>query len=436
VKYTSADHFDFQQSLIFPVLRMMNRGIRLDVNQRSELKKQLTLASIDRQTLLDDIAGHPLNPRSSTQLKKFFYDDLGIPGIQALGSESLTTNSPTLAIIAEREPLLKPLCQLIVELRSIGVFLGTFIDASLDSDGRMRSSFNIAGPTTYRFSSSENAFGSGLNFQNIPVVEKQKIKDKNYIKLPNIRKLFIPDEGYTFFDQDLDRADLQVVIWEADDTDLKKALRLGLDMHCVNACDVFDIKGIPYDELAESHANYKEHRNRIGEAKRGKTKAGVHATNYGVGDRKLAQTLGITTHEASLFRSKWFGAHPGVRRWHLRTEESLAKQGYIQNKFGARLYNFGRPNLPEFLGWLPQSTVAGVINRVLVKIDAAYEQKKTTVQLLLQCHDSLAGQFRSNVTEKEVAFLQEAGKVIVPYDDPLVIPTGIKLSTKSWGDVR
>ena len=437
MKYTSADHFDFQQSLFFPVLRMMNRGIRLDVTQRSQLSKDLTRAALDRQEQLNFIVGHELNPKSPAQLKKFFYDDLGIPGVQSLGSEgTLTTNSPALALIAEREPMLKPLCQLIVELRSIGVFLGTFINAELDSDGRMRCSFSIAGPTTYRFSSSENAFGSGMNLQNIPVAEKQKIKDKSYIALPNIRKLFIPDDGYTFFDIDLDRADLQVVVWEADDSELKLALRSGLDLHCFNACTVYDLKGIPYDELRESHPNYKEHRARIGEARRGKTKAGIHATNYGVGDRKLAQTLGITVHEASLFRAKWFAARPGIRRWHTRTEQALSTRGFIENKFGARLYAFGRVNLPEFLGWLPQSTVAGVINRALVNIDAAHERGETSIELLIQVHDSLAGQFKTSRKEQELETLIRLAQVPVPYDDPLIIPVGTKTSNVSWGDCK
>lgn len=428
------EHFDFQQSLFFPVLRMMNRGISLDTTQRAALRKELLSAQLDRQQTLNYVVGHEINPQSPKQLLNFFYSDLGIPGIKALGTESLTTNSPAMALIAEREPLLKPLCQLIVELRSIGVFLGTFIDAQLDSDGRMRCSFSIAGPITYRFSSSENAFGSGMNLQNIPVAEKAKIKDKNYIKLPNVRKLFIPDPGHTFFDMDLDRADLQVVIWEADDSDMKKALRLGLDMHCVNAVDVFSIKGIPLDELAESHPNYKEHRGKIGEARRGKTKAGVHATNYGIGDRKLAQTLGITVAEAARFRAEWFAKHPGIRKWHLRVEQALSTKGYIENKFGMRLYNFGRPNLPEFLGWVPQSTVAGVINRALVNIDEAEQRGGTNIQLLIQVHDSLAGQFPTAETEKSLADLRRLARIIVPYDDPLLIPVGIKVSKKSWGD--
>lgn len=427
------EHFSFQQQLFFPVLRMMNRGIRLDTSARAGLRDELLKAQFERQESLDYVAGHSLNPRSATQLSKFFYHDLGIPGVKNLTGDSLTTNSPAMALIAEREPALRPLCQLIVELRSIGVFLSTFIDARLDSDGRMRCSFSIAGPTTYRFSSSENAFGSGMNLQNIPVAEKAKIKSPTYIKLPNIRKLFIPDPGNTFWDMDLDRADLQVVVWEADDGDMKIALRENLDMHCVNACIIFDLKGIPYDELRESHPNYKEHRGRIGEAARGKAKAGVHATNYGVGDRKLAQALGITVLEASRFRSRWFAAHPGVRKWHLRTEEQAGKRGFVENRFGARLYTLGRINLPELLGWLPQSTVAGVINRALINIDAEQQAGYSKTELLLQVHDSLAGQFPTKDKEKELALLRRCGSIVIPYEDPLVIPVGIKTSEVSWG---
>jgi DNA polymerase-1 len=429
-------HFDFQQASFHPVLRMMNRGIRIDLAQRASLKQELIRAQIDRQETLNSLVGHELNPKSPKQLSDFFYHDLGIAGVKNLTGDSFTTNSPAMATIAAREPLLQPVCQLIVELRSIGVFLSTFINADLDTDGRMRCSFSIAGTNTFRLASSENAFGSGMNLQNIPVAEKAKIKSATYIHLPNIRKLFIPDEGYTFFDMDLDRADLQVVVWEANDAELKLALHKNLDMHCFNACAIFDLKGIPYEELAESHPNYRDHRARIGEAARNKAKAGVHATNYGVGDSKLAQALGISTHDASNFRRKWFAAHPGIREWHLRVDTSASTRGYIENAFGARFYVLGRKNLPELLAWGPQSTVARVINQAMINIDAAEQRGETSIQLLIQVHDSLAGQFLTAKTDEEIANLKKLASVEIPYPDPLIIPVGINTSSQSWGHCK
>jgi DNA polymerase-1 len=431
------EHLEFQQKQFFPVLRMMNRGLRWDMKRRAELKKELLQIVFDREQQLNWIVGYEINAKSPKQLLNLFYNELGVPGIKALGKETLSTNSPTLQEIASRHPMLAPLCQLITELRSLGVFLSNFIDADVDIDGRMRTSFAVAGPTTYRYASRENAFYSGMNMQNVPVKEKEKIKgSKDYVKLPNIRELALADPGRTFFDLDLDRADMQIVGWESDDAALKTALRKGIDLHCWSASEIFGIKGIPVDELVESHPNYLEHRGRIGKANRDKTKNGGHACDYAVGTPKLAQTLGITRHEADLFKARWYGLFPGIRKWHKRVEQAVAETGYLENIFGARLYQFGRFNLPEFLGWQPQSTVAGVINQALVRIDAAQIAGETSIELLIQVHDSLAGQFETAKKEAEIANLRKYASIVVPYTDPLIIPVGIKTSLKSWGDCK
>ena len=87
--------------------------------------------------------------------------------------------------------------------------------------------------------------------------------------------------------------------------------------------------------------------------------------------------------------------------------------------------------LPEALAWIPQSTVAIVINRIWKRV---YENLKE-VQVLLQVHDSLAGQFPTYLAgvcpERIIA---QAREVAVPYPRPLVIPLSIKTSTTSWGD--
>jgi hypothetical protein len=59
--------------------------------------------------------------------------------------------------------------------------------------------------------------------------------------------------------------------------------------------------------------------------------------------------------------------------------------------------------------------------------------RRDWIEVLLQVHDSLAGQFP---TVKKAACLQrmeELSRVVIPYDDPLIIPTGISTSEISWG---
>ena len=45
--------------------------------------------------------------------------------------------------------------------------------------------------------------------------------------LPNIRRNFLPDPGKFIFDSDLDSADLRIVTWESDCTEMKAMFREG-----------------------------------------------------------------------------------------------------------------------------------------------------------------------------------------------------------------
>jgi len=252
-------------------------------------------------------------------------------------------------------------------------------------------------------------------------------------KLPNIRSLFIPDPGYTMFDSDLDRADLQVVAWEAGDQVLKDALKTGVDMHILNAYAITGQEPPDLSWLVESHAEYPRIRSLM-EKGRKLAKAWCHGTNYGGSPRTMAVAAGITVRESEQAQKRYFGLYPGILEWHKRTEHQLHSKRFVFNQFGYRRYYFDRIDklLPEALAWIPQSTVANYIDKVWLNI---YENIPE-VQILLQVHDSLVGQYPTHKeTHCKQRILEEAKKVVIPYPDPLIIPLGIKTSTKSWGDV-
>lgn len=234
------------------------------------------------------------------------------------------------------------------------------------------------------------------------------------MSLPNVKKLFLPDTGYIIVDCDLAQADAQVVAWEADDQPLK---------------DIFqDPDADLHDENAKSIFGYTNKRNRQ------LAKGGVHAVNYGAKARTLAAALGITVHEAERFMKLWFAAHPGIKDWQNRIDMQLATNRTVTNKFGNRRYYFDRIEnlLPEALAWIPQSTVALVINRALVNIDTNLIDR---VEPLMQVHDSLVLQIRKSAYPVVLPELKKNMEIVVPYDDPLIIPVGIEASEKSWGEV-
>ncbi len=403
---------DFQQKLFWPVLQSMNRGLRVDTKRRAAFAFDLQEEIAKREQWLIDILGFPLNIKSPKQMKEVFYEVLQQKPVFNRKTGGISTDDESLRKIAEREPILKGLVKKVQELRSLGVFLSTFINAPLDVDGRMRCSFNIAGTETFRFSSSKNAFGSGLNLQNIP-----KGGGDDELELPNVRSLFVPDPGNTFFDIDLSSADLRIVVWEADEPEFKAMLKAGLD---------------PYTEIAKEF--YHDPSITKKDPRRQTFKSFAHGTNYLGTAKGLAERLGLGVHQAEQTQKWYFDRFPRIKKWQDDLKDQVFKRRMVQNVFGYRCYFFDRIEGTIFnqaAAWIPQSTVACLINRAYVKI---YETLPE-VEVLLQVHDSLAGQYPSHLGDWARDRIVAAAEIPLPYQgDPLVIPVGVKTSTESWGD--
>lgn len=242
------------------------------------------------------------------------------------------------------------------------------------------------------------------------------------VKLPNIRELFLPDPGYVILDCDLSGADAQVVAWEAQDEDLKNAFKSGLNIHNHNGKtiwgDAYTIDG------KRPGAKY---------TMRDECKRAVHATNYGTSARTLAITLGWKVVEAERFIHSWLNElHPAIGDWHTNTSHKLNTTRTITNAFGYRIVYFDRLDamLPTALAWTPQSTVALVCAKAMIRLDSI-----PWVEILLQVHDSLVFQIPSHrFTPANLAVIKDHLTVPVPYpNDPLLIPWDLSYSRESWG---
>jgi DNA polymerase I-like protein with 3'-5' exonuclease and polymerase domains/uracil-DNA glycosylase len=444
-----------QQDLFWPVLSAMLSGVLIDLEARERLRKDLAAAIEGRRSLLEAILGHSFNPNSPKQMKALFYDDLKLPVQQTRAKKGQpgrpTLNDEALQALAKIEPLVAPIINCIGDLRTLRIFQSTFVEAALDTDYRMRSSFNIGGsesgktaPKTYRISSSQNAFGTGANLQTIPSAKSKSVGKAaarakagglaglgDPLSLPDLRSIFVPDPSRTFFNGDLDRADLQVVAWEAQDELLKSALKLGADIHLLNAFALEGKEPPPLEELVKTHPRYETH---YGPRKhlREFAKVFCHATNYVGSPRTIAAHTGRLVREIERAQANWFGQHPGIKQWHNRVQHDISKWRFVENRFGYRWHIFDRIDniLPEAVAWIPQSTVSNVIN----KIWQAYYNEIPEVEVLLQVHDSLAGQFPTDQRDYYLARMADLSAIVVPYDDPLIIPFSIGTSQKSWAD--
>ena len=251
--------------------------------------------------------------------------------------------------------------------------------------------------------------------------------------LPPIRQLLRPDPGWCMLDVDLERADVHVCAWEAGAERLKEILRSGADIHQANADDIG--------------------------CTRPAAKAGVHAVDYFCKARTLSYTLGCSIDEAQSFIQRYFAANPEIPEWHRRVRRELQFKRQVKNVFGFRRFYFDRMRpgnhddidriLPQALAWLGSSPVSVVINRGIKNLDCALQlvgqprcgkclecEEPGTVRLKLQVHDSALLQVPIERCPAIFPEIMRRMRVVVPYEDPLVIPVSLKYSTESWGKAK
>jgi len=421
------DVVDFQLELWPHVQRMTHKGVLINKELRKQFELEVLQLIKEREEWLEYVLGYMPNIQSPAQMAVLFYEDLLQKQRTNRKTGNLSTDDEALTKIAEAQPLLKPLVRCISELRSLGVFLETFIRAKLSRDGRLRCSFKIPGTTTYRFASTKDAFDEGANLQNIPDGKRSTVK------LPNVRQLFIPDEGHTFFDVDLDSADIRIVAWDSECKEMIAMLEAGLKVY------VEAMKEYYKDPtMTKHHAQYVVF------------KALCHGTNYLGTGKGLAGQTGLIVHEVEQFQKWYYGKFPEILTWQNSIKDQVMKRKQISNIFGYRMLFFDRIEgtiFNEAVAWKPQSTVACIINRALVTLQKKFPPTELIVEngipkkpkqfdCLKQVHDSLTGQFP---TEQKDYYLEEIKKAVempLPYRIPLTIPAEVHTSEISWGHCK
>lgn len=407
---------DFQQALFYPVLHSMNLGIRVDKTSKEQLSSELAIAIAAREEWMEQALGSKVNIKSPKQMKDLFYRVLNQPKIISRQTKKETVDDAALEKLSLREPLLDPLCGKIRELRSLGVFRSTFLEAETDIDERMRCSFNIGGTETFRFSSSENAFGSGMNLQNVPEGDEEE-------GLPNIKALFLADPEYEFFDLDLDSADLRIVVKESNCAPMQKWFDEGKKPYVEVAREYY--QDLSIDKFHDAYKAFK---------------VICHATNYGGSGPEIlarmpksAKTIGLTAEGISTIQQWYLSKFPEIGKWQREVGLFLQSNRYVKNVFGYRMWCLGRIDnhaIKAAIAAIPQSTVACLINRAYQAIYSRAPQ----IQILLQVHDSLAGQYPIASKTQNIEAILSLSRIQLPYPTPLIIPTGIKTSPYSWGN--
>lgn len=405
--------FECRMKYSHSVYRMMRHGVNRDEKRTQKMVAEVDEAIHAKELAVMEACGHAVNFDSPTQVAKLLFQEMGLKpvGRKTPGGKDSTKDEALQKLMEQNERAI-PICMPILESRSLRSLKSNFLEAELDPDGRLRSSFMATGTETFRLTSSGNAFHRGGPLQNV-TDGKHTNSGRS---LPNLRSTIVPDPGYTIFNCDLERADLQVVAWESDDSPLKSMLREHVDIHTENAKDLW---GVQQPTEQQRHAGKKF----------------VHLTNYGGGARTCAIGCHITVHQADLLQRRWFEIHPGIKDWHRRIQAALMGTRTVTNRFGYRRVYFDRVDglLPEGLAWVPQSSVAILISLMQMAIELELGHH---APIFMQGHDSLVGQYYTPHENQVLPLIQQVTQIAIPYPDPLFIPLELATSTSSWGEVE
>lgn len=164
-----SEQMAFQMTTFEHLMGMMIRGVRVNHANKVAVLGELE-ALIDELheevAFLSqaDLVGEKGN-LSPKKLAHLFYSSLGYRAYYSKEG-NVTCDDEALNRLTRKALWLKPLTDRINQIRSYG----TAVDVCrkrTDRDHRWRTSYNVAGTTTYRLSSSENPLDSGLNLQNL-----------------------------------------------------------------------------------------------------------------------------------------------------------------------------------------------------------------------------------------------------------------------------
>lgn len=388
-------YFDIELPLVATLYEMEVRGVHVNKEELVQYGERLG----SRITLLEaeiyEMVGEKFNINSPKQLGVILFEKLNMPF-----AKKTKTGYSTSADILEKLRCEYPVVDKILEYRQLTKLKSTYADGLavyIQEDGRIHGKFNQTITATGRISSTEP------NLQNIPIrVELGK----------EIRKVFVPKEGYVFLDADYSQIELRVLAHMSGDETLIRAYQEGQDIHRITASEVFHI---PYDEVTSRD--------------RSNAKAVNFGIIYGMSGFGLSQDLNITKKEADEYIKKYFARFPKIKDFMDELVAFGKEKGYVETLFHRnrpipelKSSNFMQRSFGERIAMNSpiQGTAADIIKIAMNRVNETLKEKKLKSQLILQIHDELLIETHKDEVETVRKILEEemtnAAQLLVPLD--------------------
>ena len=353
-----------EMPLIFTLYRMEQSGIRANKQELQEYGKRLAVKIKEVEQSIYQQVGEQFNLNSPKQLGEILFEKMGLPG-----GKKTKTGYSTAAEVLEKLAPEYPVVQEILEYRQYSKLKSTYADGLagyIGADGRIHGKFHQMITATGRISSTEP------NLQNIPT--RMELGRE-------VRKVFVPEEGYVFLDADYSQIELRILAHMSNDSHLIEAYKEAEDIHSITASKVFHV---PLEEVTS--------------LQRRNAKAVNFGIVYGISSFGLSQDLSVSKTEAQEYIEQYFQAYPGIKRFLEQLVTDAKEKGYSETMFGRRRpipeitsSNYTQRSFGERIAMNApiQGTAADIIKIAMIRVDRQLRERKLKSRLILQVHDEL-----------------------------------------------
>ncbi len=388
------------------LIAMETLGIRVDTGHLQRLGEELRRELARLTEEIHALAGTEFNIKSTQQLGNVLFGTLGLKGGKKTKTGYSTNESVLRGLIGEH-----PIVEKILEYREHQKMLSTYVDpllklAAKDPRQRIHTTFIQTGTATGRLASKDP------NLQNIPVRSELGRR---------VRRAFVAEEGFRLISIDYSQIELRLLAHFSGDAALREAFAEDQDIHMATAIKLFGP-----EEAA---------------AKRNFAKSINFGLLYGMGSRRLADELGISTREAKAIIEAYFAAFPTVKSYLESIQEQAKEQGYVETLLGRRrVFDYEGASgmmkaaiLREAVNTVFQGSAADLIKLAMLEIDTLIREEELSARMLLQIHDELIFEVREAEAQKTAERFQQMMERIYPLEVPLKCSVSI---AESWDQLK
>lgn len=193
--------YNYEMSILPMALEIGRNGMLIDQKKKEYMEMALAQKWEKLQFALNMIAGKEANVNSPKDMPALLYDKFKLPTRRKRGGGITTDEDAVVSLITYCKGYIDNLktdkaklqwevkleaCKLILEIRGIRKLLSSYIKPAISSDGRLRSTYNVGGTETGRWSAFKYIDKTGINPQTMPREElnlpDELDKDFNILK--------------------------------------------------------------------------------------------------------------------------------------------------------------------------------------------------------------------------------------------------------------